>query len=68
MFYSSNLVESDVNAANVCSSDSSEGKEAELPIADVHGTLVDTEQTLQPVRHLRPHAEQLACNIQDTRY
>ena len=53
-------IEVDVYAADVGGADGGVGEEAVLPLADVHGALVDAEEALEPARDARPHAEQLA--------
>lgn len=60
------VVEGDLNAAHVGGAHCREGEEAILPLAHIHGALVEAEQALQPLGDARPHAEQLACKQRHT--
>ena len=56
------LVEDDVDWADVGGADCSHREEAVFPTTDVDSALIEAEDTLQPARYAGVHTEQLACN------
>ena len=57
------LIAIHVNRTDVGGADSGEREEPVVPSTEVHGSLVEAEQSAQALCHRRVYAEQIACKV-----